>query len=243
MAGDIERIKTYIEGLDPCIEGGIPKGSVSLICGTPGSMKSSLAYSILYHNKGMKSVYITLEQDINSLMQQMRKLNMGKRRRNLTIADFDTIERKLKKEVRESKFEYDWIRRVKGYVKGIGEEKGYDLLVIDSLDALYSLVSIQDPRREIYYLFKELRDEGVTSFFISEMSLDKRRFSRFGVEEFLADAIIHLEFQKRGDILTSLERYVGIVKMRSTNHDTQYFPMLYTGDRFTVIPREELVLE
>lgn len=243
MQKDIERIKTHIKGLDSHIEGGIPKGSVSIISGTPGSMKSSLTYSILYNNKDLKSIYITLEQSIDSLKQQMMKLNMGEDRKNIIIADFDSIEEKLKQEIDDPKFRHDWIKRIKGYVKAIGKDKGYDLLVIDSLDALYSLVSIKDPRREIYYLFKELREEGVTSFFISEMSLDEHRFSRFGVEEFLADGIIHLDFQKRGDILSTLERYIGVVKMRSTNHDTQYFPMLYTGKGFTVIPREDLVLE
>lgn len=243
MKKDIERIKTHIKGLDFHMEGGIPKGSVSLVCGTPGSMKSSLAYSILYNNKDLKSIYITLEQSIGSLKQQMMRLNMGEERKNITIADFDAIEDKLKEEFNDPKFRHDWIKRIKSYVQAIGKEDGYDLLVIDSLDALYALVSIKDPRREIYHLFKELRGDGVTSFFITEMSLDGHRYSRFGVEEFLADGIIHLDFQKRGDILSSLERYVGIVKMRSTNHDTQYFPMLYIGDGFTVIPREDLLLE
>ncbi len=243
MPKEIERVKTHIQGLDSHIEGGIPKGSVSIICGTPGSMKSSLTYSILYNNNDLNSIYITLEQSIDSLKQQMAMLNLGGDKKNITIADFDAIEDKLKEEFNDPKFRHDWIKRIKSYVRAIGKDKGYDILVIDSLDALYSLVSVKDPRREIYHLFKELREEGVTSFFISEMSQDEYKFSRFGVEEFLADGIIHLDFQKRGDILSSLERYIGVVKMRSTNHDTQYFPMLYTGKGFTVIPREDLVLE
>jgi KaiC/GvpD/RAD55 family RecA-like ATPase len=45
----MERIKTYIDRLDEQVEGGIPKGSISLICGVAGCMKSSFAYSILYN--------------------------------------------------------------------------------------------------------------------------------------------------------------------------------------------------
>ncbi len=98
MPEEIERVKTYIQGLDSHIEGGIPKGSVSIICGTPGSMKSSLTYSILYNNNDLNSIYITLEQSIDSLKQQMAMLNLGEDKKNITIADFDAIEDKLKEE-------------------------------------------------------------------------------------------------------------------------------------------------
>ncbi|MFH1774002.1 MAG: ATPase domain-containing protein [Methanobacteriota archaeon] len=235
---EIERIKTYIHGLDEHIEGGIPKGSISLICGTPGTMKSSLAYSILHSNavkEGVKGLYITLEQEIKSLRQQMEKLKM-REIEALTLVDFDMMQKKI-----ERKPETNWIQRVGGFIESMGE--GCELLVVDSLNALYSLTNIENPRREIYYLFKTLRETGMTCFLISEISLGKARFSHYGVEEFLADNIIHLEFKKRGDLLSSLERYIGIVKMRATNHDTQYFPILYLKDRFTAYGREELELE
>ena len=36
------RLKTYIEGFDRALEGGIPQGHIVLMAGTPGTMKSSL---------------------------------------------------------------------------------------------------------------------------------------------------------------------------------------------------------
>lgn len=235
---EIERIKTYVRGLDEHIEGGVPKGSVSLICGTPGTMKSSLAYSILHNNavkEGIKGFYITLEQEIKSLRQQMEKLKM-REIEAIEMVDFDTMLKKI-----ERKPDTNWIQRVGGFIKSMGKSR--ELLVIDSLNALYSLTNIENPRREIYHLFKTLRETGMTCFLISEISPGKAGFSHHGVEEFLADNIIHLDFEKRGGILSSLERYLGIVKMRATNHDTQYFPILYLKDKFTVFGREELELE
>ena len=44
-----ERLKTYIEGFDKILEGGIPRGHIVLVTGTPGTMKSSLSYYILYN--------------------------------------------------------------------------------------------------------------------------------------------------------------------------------------------------
>ncbi len=238
---EIERIKTYVEGLDEHIEGGIPKGSVSLICGMPGSMKSSLAYYLLYHNArsaALKGLYVTLEQDVGSLRQQMGKLGMehGGAKESLKMVDYDAIGEELKDEG-------NWLKELPGYVKKARKEGGADLLVIDSLDALYSLVRVKEPRREIYHFFKGLRDTGITSLLLSEISPGSGKFGYYGVEDFLSDCIIHLEFQKRGDLLSALERYLGIIKMRSTNHDTQYFPMLYMAGKFTVYGREKLELE
>jgi KaiC/GvpD/RAD55 family RecA-like ATPase len=241
---EIKRVKTYVQGLDEHMEGGIPIGSVSLISGTPGSMKSSLAYSILYNNvlkEGLKGLYITLEQDINSLKQQMEKLKMNHEdtKEKLVIVDYNMMEEK----VEDRKFKLNWMKKIGDYIKYMKEKEDYDLVVIDSLDALYALATIKEPRTEIYHFFKGLRETGMTSLLISEMRPNKNRFSYYGVEDFLSDGIMHVEFQKRGDILSSLERYMGVVKMRSTDHDTQYFPILYTGDRFTVFGREELELE
>ncbi|MFQ6105877.1 MAG: RAD55 family ATPase [Candidatus Hydrothermarchaeaceae archaeon] len=233
---EIERVKTHVKGLDKHIENGIPKGSISLICGTPGTMKSSLAYSILYNNalkSGLKGVYVTLEQDTKSLKQQMKALNMDKDV-SVDFIEFEDVRKKSAKDKSSIKIMEKLISDMKG---------NYDLLVLDSLNAMYSLALIENPRREIYEFFKSLHSSGMTSFLVSEMSLDKESFSDYGVEGFLADGIIHLDFKKRGDILKSLERYIGIVKMRTTNHDTQYFPVLYMGDSFTVYGREDLELK
>jgi KaiC/GvpD/RAD55 family RecA-like ATPase len=236
---DIDRIKTYAQGLDKHIAGGIPKGSVSIVCGAPGTMKSSFCYSILYNNAlkaNTKGLYLTLEQDVNSLRTQMRMLKMMDHE-DISIVDFGCVQNKIHKQ----KSEDNWIHRIKVYIDDI-KDKGYDLIVIDSLDALYSLTNIKDPRREIFYFFTALRDTGITSLLISEMSSSTSNFSQYGVEGFLSDAIIHMDLQKRGDVLSSLERFIGIVKMRNTNHETQYFPMLYSDNGFRVFARDEVEL-
>jgi KaiC/GvpD/RAD55 family RecA-like ATPase len=235
----IQRVRTFVHGLDEKMEGGIPKGSVNLICGTAGTMKSSLAYSILYHNAlsaGIPGLYVTLEQDPRSLLIHMEKLNMAKEGA-VDIVSFNDIKEKVKERRVEN-----WIQKLSGFLKEMKDEKKYELLVIDSLNALYSLTTIKDVRAEIYFFFKSLSDLGFTSFLISEMPPEGGRYGEYGVEEFLSDGIIHLLFQRRGGILTSLERYIGIVKMRATNHDTHYFPLLYQNDRFTIYTKEDLEL-
>ena len=149
----MKRIKTYIEKLDEQLEGGIPKGTVSLICGTPGSMKSSLVYSILYKNAlvdNLKGLYISFEQEIGSLKLQMETLGMTEENENLTIVDHATIDKKVGVDM---KFELNSIKKVQSYLDETLKREDFDLLVLDPLNALYSLTTIKNPRREIYLFF------------------------------------------------------------------------------------------
>ena len=236
---EIERVKTYVERLDKHLEGGVPKGTVSLICGTAGCMKSSLVYSVLYKNameENLKGMYITLEQGRQSLKKQMETLGMAEKSENLAIVDHKMIDEELKEDKR---FELNWVKKIKNYIDDrVGKEE-YDLIAIDPLNALYSLTTVKNPRREVYLFFEGLRETGITSFLVSEMQQGDNRFSKYGVEDFLADAIIHLDFRREKDIL---ERYIGIVKMRYTNHNLQYFPLFYNEDRFIIYTKEEINL-
>ena len=235
----MERIKTHIEKLDEQLEGGIPKGTVSLICGTPGCMKSSFAYGILYNNavkSNLKGLYITFEQERESLKEQMKELGMADETDRLDIIDHTMIDREVEVDMR---FEINSIRKAKSYLDDMVQEEDFDLLVIDPLNALYTLTTIKNPRREIYRFFTELRQMGLTSFIISEIHQGDNRFSKYGVEDFLSDAIIHLDCRREKDML---ERYIGVVKMRYTNHNLQYFPLFFNKLGFTIFTKEEIEL-
>ena len=73
MAGTMKMVryvKTFVKGFDKELGGGIPYGHLVLISGSPGTMKSTLAYSIMYNNvikSRMSGAYISLEQSAPSL--------------------------------------------------------------------------------------------------------------------------------------------------------------------------------
>src|SRR5205814_764891 len=72
-------VRTFVEGLDETMEGGIPWGHLVLIEGAPGTMKSSLAFSILLHNaakEGLHCLYLSLEERASSLLRQMGSLGL-----------------------------------------------------------------------------------------------------------------------------------------------------------------------
>src|SRR2546425_729154 len=70
MDVEVPLLQTYVDGLDRALGGGIPKGSTVLVAGTPGTMKTSLILWVMHENaraNGVKSLYVSLEQDMDSL--------------------------------------------------------------------------------------------------------------------------------------------------------------------------------
>src|SRR5438132_2931527 len=72
-------VKTHIRGFDEdVLRGGIPQGHVVLVRGASGTMKSSLAYYVLYHNAlaGSPGLYVTLEQTAAGLLEHIAGLGL-----------------------------------------------------------------------------------------------------------------------------------------------------------------------
>src|SRR5438876_159239 len=72
-------VKTHIRGFDEdVLRGGIPQGHVVLVRGATGTMKSSLAYYVLYHNalEGAPGLYVTLEQTAAGLLEHVAALGL-----------------------------------------------------------------------------------------------------------------------------------------------------------------------
>src|SRR2546428_3070103 len=72
-------VKTHIRGFDDdVLRGGIPQGHVVLVRGASGTMKSSLAYYVLYHNalEGAPGLYVTLEQTAAGLLEHIPGLGL-----------------------------------------------------------------------------------------------------------------------------------------------------------------------
>ncbi|UCE90831.1 MAG: AAA family ATPase [Methanobacteriota archaeon] len=158
-----DRVLTYIDGFDSKIEGGVRKGHVVLLAGTPGTMKSSIALNMLYNNvrkRGMNALYISIEESRESLIEGMGKLGMGSIDENkFFIVDIW----KLRLEHTDADIGRDWFKILKEYLRKKVENEGVEIVVIDSLTAVYSLTHIQSPRQELFHFFGFLKRLGVTT--------------------------------------------------------------------------------
>ncbi|MCK4266874.1 MAG: AAA family ATPase [Thermoplasmata archaeon] len=224
-----EQVKTYIEGFDDKLQGGVPAGSVVLLVGQPGTMKSSIAYNMLFNNavkNDMRGLYITLEQSTKSLNRHMTALGMDASavRDKMEIVDIGLIRKKLTQLKDQS-----WVQVFKMYAKNLKDSNDYSLLVIDSLPVLSVLAKFETPREELFHLFEWLRDLGVTTILITEMATSTEAFAENG-EDFLADGIFYLRNQEIGDI--SIQRQIRCVKMRSVDHSSDYHSLLFDDGAF-----------
>lgn len=226
----------YVKGLDERLAGGIPRGHVVLVAGPPGSLKSTLVYRILYHEAqaGRASgLYLSMEQSRSSLAAQMAALGMDPARaKGVHVIDV----RALRRELEELREQPRWLLGLRRQIGRYKEEMGCDLLVVDSLDALYALTPFENPRNEVFQFFEELRELEATTFLVSETTRDSSRFAKYGVEEFLADTIVHLRLKEvDAGLATSVRRYIAIVKMRGVDHELDYYPLLVDRGNFEIV--------
>ncbi len=224
-----DRIKTYVERFDEVLKGGIPAGHIVLMCGSPGSYKSSITLNLLARNaveSGKKGLYITLEEPKESLLVTAKSIGMPSWTDDqLLIADLGTMRMH-----HDADGEEGWMRYMEDYIKKRVEE-GTEIVVLDSLSALYSLYGFENPRRELFRFFGFLRELGVTFILISEVKKHDGSYSEY-CEDFLSDGIIYLNNFSISDTESQLR--IKCVKMRHVNHSKNFYTLMLDDGRFQI---------
>ncbi len=227
----VETIPTFVRGFDEALGGGIPKGHTVLVCGTPGTMKSSLMLNLLHHNSlnlGTNGIYVSVEEPKGSLEKTMNKIGITDFDRKsifLTdLGDFRVI-------YPDADVEQNWLESIPKFIKVLKSEKDYEIVVIDSFSALCSLVPLTNPRRDLFYFFGALKKLDITTFLIAEMSPGVEKYGTY-TESFLSDGIIHLKFYDVSE--TDAQLRIKCVKMRHVKHSHSFFSLIFEEDSFVV---------
>ena len=204
-----------INGLEKLLDVEIPQGSIILVAGAEGTLKSGLVFSMVSKYlaaSGEHGLYLTLEQTKESHFKNMDSLGL-KKSDVLHVFDYRDVRIEWKN------CELDMIKTTEEIIDFYKDK--YDNLTIfalDSLNAIYSLSEEADLRKSMYYFFSRLREEGLTSFLITEMPRFRThgQFNTYSRPEcFLADGIIELGIiEGKG----SVKRYIQILKMRAAKH-------------------------
>ncbi len=117
--------------------GGVPEGSVVLVSGAPGTMKSTLSFSILYQNalqENRKCAYFTLEQGKDLILEQMASMGMADARAAEQIVTLDMGN--IRKNLNFLQGRGSWLELFKMYCKNVMKADPVSVLVVDSLDVL-----------------------------------------------------------------------------------------------------------
>ncbi len=219
-----DRVRTFIHGFDEKLSGGIPRGHIVLLAGEPGTMKSTIAFNVLYQNalrEGAPGTYISLEQGRDNLTRHLISMSLGPKdvEDKVSIVDLGMIRRNL-----NGMTERTWLEIFKMYASNMKRSLNYELLVVDSLPVLEVMARFENPREELFQLFEWVRDLKATTLLISELKPGSEDFGKNG-EEFLSDGIIHTKMERVDD--ANIQRRIRCVKMRGTGHSPNYYTLLF----------------
>ncbi len=210
--------KDAISGLDKMLEGDIPAGSVILVTGAEGTLKSGLVFNMLsnYLSKSDENgLYVTLEQTKESHLRNMLSLGLEKSDA-LHIFDYRDMRREWKDR------EPNLMEITEEIIDFYKEKDDISVFALDSLSVFYSFLEV-DSRVSMYHFFSKLREDDLTSFMIME---DRRPFNPDNsgrMEPFLADGVIELGIIENPE---DVKRYIRIRKMRAAKHSMQKHQLL-----------------
>jgi circadian clock protein KaiC len=231
---------TGIAGLDEVTGGGIPKGRPTLICGSAGCGKTLFGIQFLtngimkYNEPG---VFMSFEETKKDLAANVRSLGV----------DLEKLEK-------DGKLRIDHVRIERSEIEETGD---YDLeglfirlnhaidsirakrVVLDTIESLFGGIQNESLlRAEIRRLFMWLKEKGVTTVITGERG--EKTLTRQGLEEYVSDCVILLDFRVIEQIAT---RRLRIVKYRGSTHGTNEYPFLIDEKGISVLPITSLKLE
>jgi circadian clock protein KaiC len=236
----LEKCLTGIKGLDEITKGGLPKGRPTLICGSAGSGKTLIAMEFLMRGAmdyGEPGVFMTFEETPKDLAKNFISLGFDLNdmvSRGLIEMDHVKIERNEIEETGEYDLEGLFVR-LGTAIDSIGAKR----VVLDTIEALFSgLSNAAILRAELRRLFHWLKDRGVTAIVTGERG--DKLLTRYGLEEYVADCVILLDFRIDEQIST---RRLRIVKYRGSSHGSDEYPFLIDESGLSILPITSLGLD
>ena len=222
----MDRMTTGVSPLDQILGGGLPRESISIIAGLPGTGKSVLAHKMAFSNASAqcRTVYLTtLSEPLEKAVRYLQDFD---------FYDEDTL------------FEHMVYQDAGGALR----EEGFDgfialvttllqterprLLIIDSFKAIGDILgSTPEYRIKLFELARLLSVYSCTTLWLGEYSdSDQAKRPEFAI----ADAVIELANQKRG---TKDERYFRVSKLRGSHYHAGEHSFRINQQGITVFPR------
>jgi circadian clock protein KaiC len=236
----LAKCPTGINGLDKIIDGRLPKGRPSLICGSAGSGKTLFAVQFLVRGADIYNepgVFFAFEETADELAQNVASLGFDVKAleaQKRLIVEQVRVERREIVETGEYNLEALFIRL--GYaIDSIHAKR----VVLDTIEALFaSLPNEYILRAELRRLFRWFKRKSVTAIITAERG--ENALTRYGLEEYVSDAVILLNQRVNQQIST---RHLRIVKYRGSSNGTNEYPFLIGADGFSVLPVTSLGLQ
>jgi KaiC/GvpD/RAD55 family RecA-like ATPase len=227
----IERIPTGVPGLDELIEGGLPKGRITLITGAAGSGKTTLGMQFLYNgctSFGDNGLLVTLEEETADLIKDMSRYGW----------QLEQLADQGKLSILQSPIPFE-VSQENMNIDSLLDNIHQQAMKVDAKRIVFdSIASLGLPygdavtlRRDVLRIGAMLRELGCTTLLLTEMLEGEARITRYGIEQFVAHGVIALH-------VTPTYRAIQVMKMRGTNHDMGIHRLRITEKGIVVMPGE-----
>ena len=239
----LDYVATGIPGVNKILgEQGIPRGHSILICGGPGSGKTTFAIQFLYKGAmeyGEPGLYITLDEDPEDIKKNMLKfgwdLEKLESEKKLVFINVSPVRIGATEKgglIQLGLKEFKLVKLLEAIRTGV-EDIQAKRVVIDAVTIF--MLQYPDEIERIYAmrdLIADFRKTGCTNLLISELKgTGLEREHQF--EEYLVQGVILLRTVMKGD---KLSRMFQVEKMRGLAVDNQPRPYNITNSGIEVYP-------
>jgi circadian clock protein KaiC len=223
------RVTTGIPGLDTILGGGLLRGGIYLIMGTPGTGKTIIANQFGFHHvgKGGRALYVSLLSESHSrLFGHLKPMGFFREERISESFNFVSAYHVLEKE------------GLDGLLKTLAQtvrQYRADLLFIDGVASAEDLArSNVSFKKFVHDLNTVLSTSGCTAVLLSSLQGNLTH-----PEHTMVDGIISLSMKERGMNAT---REIAVTKLRGSAQLTGRHFFRISADGITVYPRAESFL-
>jgi circadian clock protein KaiC len=222
---DIARVQTGIQNLDSILNGGLPKGSVTVVAGAPGSGKTILTQQICFHNASAKNrvlSFTTLSEPTAKTLRHLEQFSFFDPKKlgdgGLQFVDLGVMLRSKGLEAAAALI-MEHVKKVKPAI-----------LVIDSFKVFDDLATSREELRKFSYeIAINLMAWETTALILGEYGPDDyERSPLFSI----VDGLFVLS---QRESLSEHQRFFKIVKMRGTNHGRDEHPFLITSNGIEMV--------
>lgn len=222
-----DRVPTGINGLDELIEGGLPRASMVILAGSPGSGKTIASAQFLYHGAtecSENGVYVSFAERKDVFMRNLKRfgLNFTKLEKmgKFKFLDFATTRKTA-------------IASTLNLIVKEALSIKTKRLVIDSFSAIALAFENKIDARVLLHIFEKMMHQaGCTTLLLVEIPTGSSNLG-LGFEEFVADGLILFE---------TIEDEVGIKKraiirkLRGTDHNQNYSNIVISDEGISLTP-------
>ena len=205
----VELISSGIPEIDELLEGGVERGTITLITGPSGVGKTTLGMQFTKEaaGRGERSVVYTFEEARETLLRRCELINIPVQamieRGTLSVVKLEPLALTPDEFANQVRLEV--------------EEQGSNLIMIDSTSGYQLSFQKQELTRNLHGLCKYLQSQGVTTLLINEVEsiTGDFRATELGIS-YIADNIIFLRYlEYQGGI----RKAIGVLKKRLSNFE------------------------